>query len=254
MIQNGEADLGIAMTSSLHEGLQGKAKWTKGKPIDKVRGLAPLYPSYLTMYSLKSTGVTKLTDFNGKVVGLGSKGAAMDSVLRQAFEKLGIKPGSIFNDGHGATAQAVSNGQVDVAVLFSYPPFAAITELEASKELNFIGLTDDEQQKLCAMYPFYSPAVMPKGSYKGLPADIKTVTEWNMLIVSKEVPNDLAYQMAKTIFENNPKLLEIYKGLSYAKPENCVNFNVPLHPGTIKYLKEKGIQVPEKLVPAEYKE
>lgn len=53
MIQNGEADLGIAMTSSLYEGLQGKAKWTKGKPIDKVRGLAPLYPSYLTMYSLK---------------------------------------------------------------------------------------------------------------------------------------------------------------------------------------------------------
>jgi len=253
MIQNGDAEIGFAMTSSIAEATAGKAKWTGGKPLDKIRGMVALYPSYMTMYALKSSNITKLTDFNGKIIGLGSKGAAMDSVLRAAFDKMGLKPKSIFNDGHGATASAVSDGQVDAAVLFSYPPFAAITELEASKELNFIGLTDAEQKQLTDMYPFYSAATMPAGSYKGATQDVKTVSEWNMLVVSKDVSADYVYLLTKTLLENNPKLLEIHKSLKYAVAKNILNFNVPLHPGTIRYLKEKGIEVPAKLIPPEYK-
>ena len=253
MIQNGDAEIGISMTSSLAESAAGKAKWTHGKPLDKIRGMVALYPSYMTMYALKSSGIKTLKDFDGKVVGLGSKGAAMDSVLRAAYEKMGIKPKSIFNDGHGATASVVSDGQVNAAVLFSYPPFPAIAELEASKELTFIGLTDQEQKQLTDMYPFYKATTMPKGSYKGATQDVKTVSEWNMLVVSKDVPADYVYLLTKTLLENNPKLLEIHRSLKYTTAENILNYNVPLHSGTIRYLKEKGIEVPAKLIPPEYK-
>ena len=253
MIQHGDAEIGFAMTSSLAEAAAGKAKWTGGKPLEKIRGMVALYPSYLTMYSLKSSNITKLTDFNGKIVGLGSKGAAMDSVLRAAFDKIGIKPKSIFNDGHGATATAVSGGQADVAVLFAYPPFSAISELEASKELNFIGLTDKEQKQLTDMYSFYKASTMPAGSYKYATQDVKTVSEWNMLVVSKDLSADYVYLLTKTLLENNPKLLEIHKSLKYTTGKNILNFNIPLHPGTIRYLKEKGIEVPAKLIPPEYK-
>ena len=160
MIQNGEMEVGIAMTSSLAEAKEGTAEWTGG-PMDKVRGMVALYPSYMTMYALSSSGIKNISDFNGKIVGLGSKGAAMDSVLRAAFDKMGVKPASIYNDGHGATASAVADGQVDAAVLFSFPPFAAISELEATQELNFIGLTPEEQKQLTDMYPFYTAATMP---------------------------------------------------------------------------------------------
>ncbi|MCH3914275.1 MAG: TAXI family TRAP transporter solute-binding subunit [Acidaminococcaceae bacterium] len=252
MIQNGDAEIGISMTSSLAEGAAG-AKWTGGKPLDKIRGMVALYPSYMTIYALQSSNIKKLQDLNGKVVGLGSKGAAMDSVLRKAFNKMDIKPKSIFNDGHGATASVVSDGQVDVAVLFSYPPFPSIAELEASKGLDFIGLTDREQKQLTDMFPFYKASIMPKGSYKGATTDVKTVSEWNMLVVGKDVQDDYVYLLTKTILENNPDLLEIHKSLKYVTAQNILNYNVPLHPGTIKYLKEKGIKVPANLIPPEYK-
>lgn len=249
MIENGEAEIGFAMTSALYEGSKGIAKWTNGKPMTKVLGLAPLYPSYMTMYTLASGPVKSLSDYNGKIVGLGSKGAAMDSVLRAAFTNMGITPGSIFNDGHGATASAVSQGQVDVAVLFSYPPFAAITELEATKSLRFIGLNAQEQKYLAETYPFYSASVMPKGSYAGATEDVPTVSEWNMLVVSADLSEDDVYIIAKTLFEKNPELLAVHKSLKYSTAENTTNFNIPLHPGVIKYLKEKGIAVDPKLIP-----
>ena len=251
MIQNGEMEVGIAMTSSLAEAKEGTAEWTGG-PMDKVRGMVALYPSYMTMYALSSSGIKNISDFNGKIVGLGSKGAAMDSVLRAAFDKMGVKPASIYNDGHGATASAVADGQVDAAVLFSFPPFAAISELEATQELNFIGLTPEEQKQLTDMYPFYTAATMPAGSYKGATEDVPTVTEWNMLVCSSEVPEDYIYLMTKTLLENNPQLMEIHKSLEYCTAENILNYNVPLHAGTVRYLQEVGIEVPDELIPPEY--
>ncbi|NBK22358.1 MAG: TAXI family TRAP transporter solute-binding subunit [Spirochaetia bacterium] len=249
MIENGEAEIGFAMTSALYEGSKGIAKWTNGKSMSKVYGLVPLYPSYMTMYTLASSPIKSLTDYNGRILGLGSKGAAMDSVLRAAFANMGITPSSIFNDGHGATATAVSQGQVDVAVLFSYPPFAAITELEATRSLRFIGLTEKEQKYLSETYPFYSASVMPKGSYTGATEDIPTISEWNMLVVSGDLSEDEVYVIAKTLFEKNPELLAVHKSLKYATAANAANFNIPLHPGVIRYLQEKGIAVDKKLIP-----
>lgn len=251
MLQNGDIEFGITMTSSIDEAIKGEAEWTGG-PMDKLRGMAPLYPSYLTIYALKSSGIETLEDLNGKRVGFGSKGASMDSVYREAFPAMGINPSDIFNDSHAATATAVSDGQVDAALLYSLPPFASITELEATKDLNFIGLTEEQQKYLTETYSFMKPDVMPAGSYKGATEDIPVVSEWNMLMTSVDVPEDYVYLITKALMENNPQLVEVYKGLSFATPENALNFNCPLHAGTVRYLEEVGIEVPEELIPEEY--
>lgn len=251
MLQNGDVELGISMTSSMAEAWEGTAEWTGG-PMDKLRGMVPLYPSYLTIYGLKETGINTLEDFNGKIIGLGSKGAAMDSIFREAFPAMGINPASIFNDGHGATATAVSDGQVDAALLFSLPPFSAITELEATKELTFVALTEEQQNYLTDTYNFYTKDTIPAGSYKGITEDLPVISEWNMLVSSSEVSEDYGYLLTKTLLESNPELVEVYKGLSYCTAENSVNFNIPLHAGTVRYLQEIGVEVPAELIPAEY--
>lgn len=252
MLQNGDVEFGVTMTSCIDEASKGEAEWTGGQPLDKIRGMLPLYPSYLTIYTLESSGINTLQDLNGKIVGFGSKGAAMDSVYREAFPAMGVNPKEIFNDGHGATATALGDGQIDAALLYSLPPFAAITELEATKDLNFIGLTEDEQKYLTDTYSFMKAGNMPAGSYKGVTEDLPVVIEWNVLCTSVDVPEDYVYLMTKVLMENNPMLVEVYKGLSNVTPENTLNFNCPLHAGVVRYLNEVGIEVPEELIPAEY--
>ena len=252
MIQNGDVEFGVTMTSCIDEAMNGTAEWTNGKPLDKIRGMLPLYPSYLTIYALKSSNLNTLQDLNGKIVGFGSKGAAMDSVYREAFPAMGVNPKDIFNDGHSATATAVGDGQVDAALLYSLPPFAAITELEATKELTFIGLTEEEQNYLTSTYSFMKAGNMPAGSYQGVTEELPVVIEWNVLCTSSDVPEDYVYLITKTLMENNPPLVEVYKGLTNVTPENTLNFNCPLHAGVVRYLEEVGIEVPQELIPAEY--
>lgn len=254
MLENDQAELGIIMTSSLLESLEGKASWTGGKKYSKLRGIAAIYPSWLTIYTLKNSGIKSLKDFKGKRIGLGSKGAAMDSIFRQFFADEKIVPAQIHNDGHGATATALSNGVIDAALLFSYPPFPAIAELESSKELYFIPLTPAEQNALVKKYPFYSKDTLPAGSYKGAVKDVPGVSEWNMLVSSSEVPEELAYLITKTLFENQKDLIAVHSSAKFMTPENVLKFNIPLHAGTVRYLKEIGIKVPKKLIPPEYKD
>lgn len=253
MLQNGEAELGIAMASSMYESQRGVADWTRGKKMTKVRTVAALYPSWMTLYTMKNSGINSLQDLNGKIVGLGSKGMAMDSIFRQFFIDQGIVPKQIHNDGHGATATAMQNGVIDAALLFSYPPFAAISELESTKALNFVALTEKEQKALMDKYDFYTKGDIPKGSYKAITTPVRSVSEWNMLVSSSEVPADYIYLVTKTLCENVNDMVQIHGSAKNITAENLLNSNIPLHEGTVRYLREKGIKVPEKLLPPEMK-
>lgn len=254
MLQKGDAELGIAMTSSLFESQEGKAEWTGGKPLTDLRAALALYPSWLTIYTLKSSGIKTLEDLNGKIVGLGSKGMAMDSIFRTFLKDRGITPKQIHNDGHSATASALSNGVIQAAVLFSYPPFAAISELESTKELVFIPLSEEEQKALVEKYNFYKPDEMPGGSYKSTPKPVRGVSEWNMLVTSAKVPADDVYLIVKALCENQEDMIAVHGSMKYMTAENTLNSNIPLHPGMVRYMKELSIDVPENLLPPEYKQ
>lgn len=252
MLQTGDIELGIAMTSSVLGGYEGSAAWTNGVAHDKVRGMVALYPSSMTIYALADTDIETFQDLNGKVVGLGSKGAAMDTTLRVIFEELGIEPASIHNDGHSATAKAIADGVIDCAITFMNPPWPAILEIEGTKDLKFIGLKEEERDAIIGLYDFYSKSVIKKGVYKGVKEDISTLNEWNLLCTSSDVSVDEVYTITKAIYENQPDLLDIHHSASNIIPENNIYFPIPLHAGVVKYMEEVGIEVPAELIPDEY--
>ena len=50
--------------------------------------------------------------------------------------------------------------------------------------------------------------------------------------------------------KHNDYLVKIHPSAAYTTPENAVKYSpIPLHPGTIKYLKEQGVAVPAQLMP-----
>jgi TRAP transporter TAXI family solute receptor len=79
---------------------------------------------------------------------------------------------------------------------------------------------------------------------------VPTIGVWNVMICQSTLAVDMVYNLAKALYENNDYLLKIHPSAAYTTPENAVKYSpVPLHPGTIKYLKEKGVAVPAKLMP-----
>jgi TRAP transporter TAXI family solute receptor len=249
MIQSGDIELGITMASTALAGWTGSAPWTRGVKFNKLRAMVALYPSSMTTYCLQSSKIKKMSDLNGKIVGLGPKGAAMDTSVRKIFEKLKIKPKQIHNDQYSTTIKAISDGVIDAAIVFQNAPWPSLMELEGTRKIAYIPLSDGERRKIQQLYPFYNKSVIPGGVYRGAPKDVPTLEEWNFLICSVNMPESEVYKLTKTIYENNADLLAIHSCAKYTTVKNALNVSIPLHPGAIKYLKEKGMKIPAKLIP-----
>ena len=92
--------------------------------------------------------------------------------------------------------------------------------------------------------PEFSESKIPKGFYKQQPADQKTVGLFNFAIANKEMGDDVAYLITKTILENNSAMVKGHPAAKETIAANAVrNSFLPFHPGAMRYYKEKGIKL-----------
>ena len=90
--------------------------------------------------------------------------------------------------------------------------------------------------------PPFIAATIPANTYTGQDKDVPTAAVVNYLVTSSAVSDDLAYQMTKLIFESLPELANAHVAGKEIKLETAATGSpVPLHPGAIRYYKEKGL-------------
>jgi uncharacterized protein len=93
--------------------------------------------------------------------------------------------------------------------------------------------------------PLYAKDVIPASTYAGMGADNRIASVWNLLVVNESMPEKVAYDIVKLMFEKTADLIAVHAearnfDLKYQRNENTP---VPFHPGAIKFFAEKGITV-----------
>ena len=248
LLENKQIDFALATAAPIYEGWHGLG-WSKGKKYQNSRVIFPMYTTYFHAYALKKTGIKSAPDLNGKSVGVGAVGTTPAVYWPLVFEVLGIKPGRVVNAGWSDLNSQMRDGMLDSIATASGLPWGGITELEVSFDVNVFALTRANGEKFIAKYPFFSPGMIPKGTYKAnKDSDIDTVTVWNFMVVHKDASSDFIYEVVKKTFENVDILIAAHASAKEVKPEYIVHSPVPLHPGAVKYYKEKGIKIPDKLI------
>jgi hypothetical protein len=130
------------------------------------------------------------------------------------------------------------------------PGTSSILDLATTHDIHIISFTPEQQKKILATNSQYSAVDLAGGVYRGVDKAVPTIGVWNVMICQKGLSTDLVYKLVKALYEHQDYLLKIHPSASYTTAENAVKYSpIPLHPGTIKYLKEKGIAVPANLMP-----
>ena len=93
--------------------------------------------------------------------------------------------------------------------------------------------------------PLYAEAVIPASTYKGMEADAKNNSVWNIMAVNANTDDQLAYDLTRIMLEKREDLALVHKEALNIKPEwqTSSRAGIPWHPGALKYFKEKGIKV-----------
>lgn len=249
LIESNSLDFGMITNAPAAEGWSGDG-WAKGKKFQNQRAILPLYTTYFQMYSLASTGIKSIKDFEGKSVGVGPIGGTPATYWPKIIETAGVKPKRIVNASASDLNSQLKDGMLDANGNSVGLPWVTITEVETTHDASVYGVPGDVCDKFILKYPYFAKGFVPKGTYKSnKDSDIETLTLWNFMVVPKNTPDDFVYEVIKNTFANVDILIAAHSSATEVKPENVIYSPVPLHPGAVKYYQEKGIKIPEKLLP-----
>ncbi len=250
LLQAKNLDFGMVTSAPAYEGYIGDPEgWSKGKKHPDIRVIFPMYTTYFQMYSLKSTGIKSILDLNDKSVGVGPVGGTPATYWPKILEAAGVKPKRIVNAGSSDLNSQLKDGMLDANGQSVGLPWVTITEVETTHEVNVYGVPADIAKKINEKIPSLALGSIPKGTYKSNPdQDIPTLTVWNFMAVHKDAPEDFVYEVLKATFANVDILIAAHKSAQEVKPEAIVYSPIPLHPGAVKFYKEKGISISDRMI------
>ena len=251
LIATGDADLAIGLADTVVQAYSGTGRF-EGQQLPMVRGLASLYANMIQIVALESAGIRSLQDLRGKRVSIGAPGSGTEVNAGAILEANGITYDDIdeqrlnFNE----TADALANGDIDAGFWSVGAPTSSIMNLSTTQRIVIIALSEAEIDAAMAANDTFAKTTLVGGTYNGVDADIAVLGIPNVLTVSSEMPDYLAYSLTKAMFENIADMQAVHP----AANQTTVEFTLaatpaPLHPGAIRYFEEIGKTIPDDLRP-----
>lgn len=243
-----QVDFGLVTTNVMHNANTGSGDFA-GKPLKaQLLWVYSIAPQNVVVRA--DAGIKALTDLNGKRLNPGIKGSATEKTAESVFKVLNIAPDYM----RGSTGEAVA--AIKDNRVAGYVKSGAGLQLDASSReiatftsVAILGLTAAQRQALEAAMPELSIVDVPAVSGLNIPA----YTTWGFGVGAAAGPDmneQTAYQIVKAVMEDKEIQANAFaevKGVDLM--EMTLKYaTTPLHPGAVKYFRERGAQIPARLI------
>ena len=243
-----KSDVAFTMADAAWDGFKGQGKFT-GNAVP-LRALMVAYPNRMHVVSVEGRGINTMADLKGKRVSTGAPNSATEVMAFRVAEAFGLDPDKDFRRERltpEKSADAIKDNKLDAFFWVGGLPTAAVTDLGATpgtklKLVDHADAVDKMNQKYGQLY---IRDTIPGKTYPGQDAANQIATVWNLIVVRADMPDQLAYDIVKTIFDKKDELILVHGearnfDLKYQKQSASP---VPYHPGAAKYFAEKGVKL-----------
>ena len=244
-VDSNRAQMGVVYSGHVYLGRNGKLKNDK-KKYKNVLAVAYLYGAPAQLIVRKGSGIKSTKDLVGKKVGVGNAGSGAFANCELFFTHMGVWDKIERNAmGYNDAASAFGNNQLDAFWLFTGFPSGAVIMAAQTNDIELVDLGKDaEDSGFLKQYPYFSKLAVPANTYKGVGHDTPSFQDSALWVASAKTPTDVVYNMLKAIYAD--KGLAHMVGQKKTFKEMSVKTGTkgvvtPLHPGAIKFWKEKGL-------------
>jgi hypothetical protein len=253
LVHNGDLDFAMTTMGPAYDAWTGQSPLAPGVEMKDVRATFPMYQTPFHIVTLQSSGIDSVEELAGKKVGLGPRGGTPGTVFPKIFADVGIEIDPQYG-GASDLAGQLQDGLIDAFAFAAGLPIAAFSQVEAQAPVNFFSFTDEQLQTILEANPALSAYTIPGDTYRSMGDDQETVAMWNFGIVHKDMPEDLVYEVMKTVLDNPDRMAAIHSAAAETVPEAYDKNNfLWFHPGAIRYYREKGLELGENVIPPEAK-
>lgn len=247
LVNSGELDLAVCNVLEIDEATRGEGMY-KGRKQANLRVLGVIFPLYSSIFVRKDSPVRTLAELKGKRLPYGySAQVTLERIVDAIIASGGLKRSDIVpvlvpNVVRGA--DDFMEGKLDGG--FFALGAGKVAEVDKTVGgIRFLPVSDEPQAlaRMQKLMPYaYVTTVKPSPAFVGLDGPTKLMAYDYLVAVGSHVKDDTVYKIAKSMYENKPKLAESLKAFRIWDPQQ-IHKKMPagFHPGAEKFYKEKGL-------------
>jgi len=236
LVASGESDLGMAMANVAWDAFAGEGAFEEDGELP-IRTLFSMYPAQQHLLTIEGSGIESIEDLVGKTVSVDAPGSGAEVTSYIILEAAGILDEvNTVNYSQPEAAEALIDGMVD-AVFYNFAsPAAVVDQIQAARNVKFVPLELDLINAIIEDYPYFSPGAIPTGHY-GLEEDVSALTVGNLMLVHKDMDEQLAYDLLQAIFHEDSlaELIGIHPIAQNFQVALAAEAPVPFHSGAERY-------------------
>ena len=240
LLEAGQLDLGLVAGEPAYEAFLGI-----GRPATHLKILTAMYSSPGMFVVRADSPYKSIRDLIGQPVAFGARGSGLPILSRYILDGLGLKQDedfkSIYLDRAGDGPAMVLDGRASAlwGAGIGWPGFTAV-----ASGARFIAPSAEEIARIRTRHSFLKPLTVPAGSYPNQTAPIGSVGSWSFILARENLPDDVAYHLARTLHGAESALCSKLAQACETSAANTVAAapDVALiHPGVLKYFREIGV-------------
>jgi hypothetical protein len=245
LVRDHKSDIGFTLADTLDDAVAGRGAFARKGPVP-ARVLAVLYDNYTHVVVRGETGVARVADLAGKHVSIGAAGGGTELIATRLLRAAGLDPARDIRPvslGVAQSVDALKDGKIDAFFWSGGVPTASILDLAGTQGVAWRLVPNDEAlSALAERYgpSLYSRLVVPRDAYPGLPADIGVIGVANLLVVHADMPDQLAYDITRLMFDHQADLVSVHREAAHLQPAGASTPSpAPFHPGAVRYYRER---------------
>src|ERR1700688_224938 len=242
LLQQGRGEIAFTLGDSLKAAWEGNEEAGFKARLDKLRTIGAIYPNYIQIIATADSGIKTLAELKDKSLSVSGPKPGTDLNARAIRAAAGLSykdMGKVEYLPFAESVDLMKNRQLNATLQSAGLGVASLKDLSTATDINVVSVPKEAVDKIGP--PFVS-VMIPANTYTGQDKDVPTAAVVNYLVTSSAVSDDLAYPMTKLVFESLPELANSHAAGREIKLETAATGSpVPLHPGAIRYYKEKGL-------------
>lgn len=244
LLEDGTVNFAVVQSDTPYFATLGEREFAEDEPYDGLRAVYGGHSSITHLLVRKDSGITSVEQLRGKVIAISPTGSPTVYFHRAYLAEFGLEEGSYTERflSYGEMGTAIVDGSCDAVMIFNTTPNSPVIEAATSCELRLLGLTKEQQESICKKYPYITPCTIPASAYDWLDEDTYSIGALAIIVCRADVPDDVVYDLCALIGDHPDDVKAIHSsGYLWDLEDANIGLNIEIHPGAVKYYKDRGI-------------
>jgi len=246
-----KGDFGFTVASLLGAAIAGEEDF-EGKAVKNSVIMANLYTQYTYFIMRKDfaekNGIKSVDDMISKDIPVRfatlKPGTASEFIIKALFKKgyntnyeqLKKKKWTFEFTSYDGGADLLADNHLD-CFAFSVGRVASIVmNIETNTPVVILPVGQKALDALAAAYGTTTFTIQP-GTYKSVTTPVKTIGDYTCIVIRKDLPDSLVYELNKALWANKASLQMAVADIGELNPKEALPDSLPAHPGSVQFWK-----------------